>query len=114
MPIAVPALITITPKWTVMAGLSVAHPKAGAMWMTCKPNNAKEKPSLLKRGFFVRKTVRKIEDKTSCVWYFYWRNGKYFYHSKKLNPLKYKENPTITRIVGLVRVAGVEPPNKWI
>nr|DAW32668.1 MAG TPA: hypothetical protein [Caudoviricetes sp.] len=33
---------------------------------------------------------------------------------KRLNPLKYKENPTITRIVGLVRVAGVEPTNKWL
>nr|DAJ93249.1 MAG TPA: hypothetical protein [Caudoviricetes sp.] len=28
--------------------------------------------------------------------------------------MKYKENPTITRIVGLVRVAGVEPANKWL
>lgn len=48
----------------------------------------KEKPSLLKRGFSVRKTVRKIEDKMPCVWYFYWRNGKYFYHSKKAEPVE--------------------------
>ena len=33
---------------------------------------------------------------------------------KKLNPLKYKENPTITRIVGLVRREGFEPARKWI
>nr|DAV42007.1 MAG TPA: hypothetical protein [Caudoviricetes sp.] len=33
---------------------------------------------------------------------------------KRLNPLEYKENPTITRIVGLVRVAGFEPTNKWL
>nr|DAD71818.1 MAG TPA: hypothetical protein [Siphoviridae sp. ctoiW10] len=36
----------------------------------------------------------------------------FFTIQKWLNPLKYKENPTITRIVGLVRVAGVEPTNK--
>jgi hypothetical protein len=56
--------------------------------MTCKPNNAKEKPSLLKRGFSVRKTVRKIEDKTPCIWYFYYRNGKYFYHPKTAEPVE--------------------------
>jgi hypothetical protein len=56
--------------------------------MTCKPNNAKEKPSLLKRGFSVRKTVRKIEDKTPCIWYFYCRNGKYFYHPKTAEPVE--------------------------
>ena len=33
---------------------------------------------------------------------------------ERLNPLKYKENHTITRIVGLVRREGFEPARKWI
>lgn len=101
MPIAVPALITITPKWAVMAGLSVVRPRAGAMWMTCKPNNAKEKPSLLKRGFsFVKPFVKsKIKRLAFCIFIDVMEN--IFTIQKRLNPVKYKENPTITRIVGL-------------
>jgi hypothetical protein len=56
--------------------------------MTCKLNNANEKPSLLERGFFVRKTVRKIENKTYVFWLFYYRNGKYFYHPKTAEPVE--------------------------
>lgn len=33
---------------------------------------------------------------------------------KRLNQLKYKENPTILLIVGLVRREGFEPARKWI
>nr|DAP82894.1 MAG TPA: hypothetical protein [Caudoviricetes sp.] len=43
---------------------------------------------LLKRGFFVRKTVRKIEDKTPVFWFFYYRNRKYFYHPKTAEPVE--------------------------
>lgn len=62
---------------------SSAHRKAGAMWMNwLKVNNDRKNPPLFERGIFVRKTVRKIEDKTYFFSLFYLSYRKYFYHLK--------------------------------
>lgn len=71
-------------------------------------------PRFKSEGFSFVKPFVKLKIKRLTFGIFIDVMENIFTIQKRLNPLKYKENPTITRIVGLVRVAGVEPPNKWL
>lgn len=74
----------------------------------------KKNPRFWSGGFSFVKPFVKSKIKRLFFGFFIIVMENIFTIQERLNPLKYKENPTITRIVGLVRVAGVEPTNKWL
>lgn len=74
----------------------------------------KKNPRFKSEGFPFVKPFVKSKIKRLAFGIFIGVMENIFTIQKRLNPLKYKENPAITRIAGLVRVAGVEPTNKWL
>lgn len=74
----------------------------------------KKNPRFKSEGFPFVKPFVKLKIKLLAFGIFIGVMENIFTIQKRLNPLKYKENPTITRIVGLVRREGFEPARKCI